>query len=85
MGRRPLEPPDPKPAALVRQVLAYDRRLGISFTEAWDDGLDAIDGLDIGADDRLRWTTALNQTQHAWASAYRHGGEPTALDRTLLD
>ena len=39
-GRIQKPPPDPQPAQLVRSVLAYDRRLGLDFTTAWDDALD---------------------------------------------
>src|SRR4051812_46430470 len=83
MGRRPLAPPDPQPARLVGSVLAYDRRLGVDFLDAWNDALDAVAALPPHRRDG--WETALNETQAAWQSAYDGTSARAALDRTLLD
>lgn len=77
-------PPDPEPAIRVRRVLAYDKRLGVPFDDAWDDAIETLRDA-IPQQRRKGWLTVLDETRDAWQAAYEGRGASVPLSVALLD
>ena len=82
--------PDPRPAALLVELLRYDRAYGLTFDQAWTDGvrfvLDRIRG-PRSTEEREGWAEAFLATRTAWKAAWSRteGGPGSGLTPALLD
>lgn len=84
------EAPDPGPAKLLRELMAYDRGFGIPFDCAWDENVNFVlaritASRNVQRRERESWRTALDATRDAWEAAWAREGRRLALAVDLLD
>jgi hypothetical protein len=82
--------PDPTPARMLVELLAYDRQFGLAFDDAWPQDvefvLDSLSGYKK-VRERRDWAEAFQATRAAWEAAWRRqpNGPGAALSPALLE
>jgi hypothetical protein len=82
--------PNPSPARMLVELLAYDRRFGLAFDDAWPQDvefvLDSLNGY-RKVQERRDWAVAFQDTRTAWEAAWRRlpCGPGSGLTPALLD
>jgi len=78
--------PDKQPAEHLRDLLADDRRAGLTFEASWPDALAYVLSCipESPDEDLASWSTVFKETRTAWAAAWLRA-PVTALTVDLID
>jgi hypothetical protein len=76
--------PDKAPAEHLKDVLADDRRAGLTFDAAWPDCVDFVLSCCVSDEDVDSWRSVFKETRSAWSGAWLRAPVKAALTVDLI-